>query len=88
MSHFKPEAMKLYRDILRASKLFTWPNESGELWSMVLRKNARYEFEQAKYERDPLIIARLLYVGRDCLNQTTDKYFRAADNLKNGSSSS
>ncbi len=78
----KTEALKLYRDILRASKYFTWTNPAGEPWSAVLKANARKEFEQAKFERDPLIVTRLLFVGRDCLNQSTDKYFKAANAIK------
>lgn len=57
----------------RSARIFTWKNESGEYWSDVLRKNARKEFEQAKFERDPDIIVRLLVVGRDCLNQTNQR---------------
>jgi Complex 1 protein (LYR family) len=68
------EALRLYRDILRASRLFHWPNERGEPWSRVLRTNARKEFEQARFERDPELCARLLVVGRDSLNQTIDRY--------------
>ena len=67
------ESIRLYRDILRASRMFIWRNDKGELWSDLLRKNARKEFEQAKCENDPLVIARLLFVGRDCLNQTKQK---------------
>jgi len=77
----RAESLKLYRDILRATKLFTWPNDSGQLWSDILRKNARQEFEQARMEKDPLVITRLLYVGRDCLNQTTDRYIKAASSI-------
>lgn len=67
------EALRLYRDILRLSRLFTWRNEKGEPWKDIVRSNARKEFEQAKHERDPLVVARLLFVGRDCLNQTSEK---------------
>ena len=72
------ESLKLYRDILRASRMFTWKSQTGEMWSEVLKKNARHEFEQARYERDPLVVARLLVVGRDCLNQTKEKFLAAA----------
>jgi len=64
------DSLALYRDILRASNIFTWTNEQGEQWKYILRSNARKEFEQARYERDPEVVARLLLVGRDCLNQT------------------
>ena len=45
----------------------------------VLRRNARTEFEQARYETDKLIIARMLFVGRDCLHQSKLKLESAAD---------
>ena len=58
--------------------MFTWRNQAGELWSDVLRKNARHEFEQARYETDPVLITRMLVVGRDALNQTREKFLAAA----------
>jgi hypothetical protein len=69
----RKESLRLYRDILRASRLFQYRNEKGELWSEILKKSARKEFEEARFEPDPLIISRLLVVGRDCLNQTIEK---------------
>ena len=75
-------ALALYRDILRAAGQFTWRNNKGELWRDVLKVNARKEFEQAKFERDPAIVARLLFVGRDCLNVTTDKFREAAKTMR------
>lgn len=41
--------------------------------SEVLRRSARQEFEAARHERDPEVIARLIFVGHDCLNKTRDK---------------
>lgn len=76
------ESLKLYRDILRATRLFTWTNEQGVPWRIILCQNARKEFEQARLEKDPLVITRMLFVGRDCLNQTTDKYAKAANAIK------
>lgn len=75
------EALRLYRDIIRSSRAFTWPNEKGELWRDVLRREARKEFEAASVESDPLIVARLLVVGRDCLNQTQEKFNEAANKM-------
>ena len=66
------EALSLYRDILRASRFFLWPNEKGVLWRDVLRASSRKEFEDARYEQDPEIIARLLVGGRDALQQTVE----------------
>jgi hypothetical protein len=44
--------------------------------------NARKEFEAARYERDPVIITRMLFVGRDCLNQTMEKVFSTAKKIE------
>ena len=60
-------------EILRTARRFYWPNDHGESWRDVLRREARKEFEQAREERDPLIVARLLVVGRDCVMQTQYK---------------
>ena len=67
------EAIQLYRDILRACRGFHWCDEEGVPWSEKLRKSARKEFEEARHERDPLIQARLLVVGRQCLDNTMKK---------------
>jgi hypothetical protein len=56
------------------AKCFYWPNDKGEQWSVVLRRNARKEFEEARHERDPLIVARLLVVGRDCLMNVQNRF--------------
>ena len=67
------EALCLYRDIMRASRYFVWRNAQGMLWKDVLRASARKEFEEARFEKDPEIIARLLVGGRDALQQAVDK---------------
>lgn len=78
------EALRLYRDILRGSKHFVWKNEAGVMWRDLLRVQARREFEEARTEKDPAIIAKLLFVGRDCLNQTLWKFEEAAAKMKDG----
>ncbi|XP_078440119.1 LYR family of Fe/S cluster biogenesis protein [Wolffia australiana] len=67
------EALALYRDILRATRFFPWPDSRGVPWREVLRENARREFEQARFERDPEIITRLLIGGRDAVQSALDK---------------
>ncbi|XP_074263762.1 uncharacterized protein LOC141586448 [Silene latifolia] len=67
------EAMCLYRDILRATRFFMWPDSRGILWRDILRENARKEFEDARFEKDPEIITRLLVGGRDAVQAAIDK---------------
>eukprot|EP00244_Chara_vulgaris_P006383 TRINITY_DN2420_c0_g1_i5.p1 TRINITY_DN2420_c0_g1~~TRINITY_DN2420_c0_g1_i5.p1 ORF type:complete len:179 (+),score=34.21 TRINITY_DN2420_c0_g1_i5:246-782(+) len=68
------EALALYRSILRASRLFEWPNERGIPWREVIRQSARQEFEQARFETDPEMVARLLVGGRDALQQALERF--------------
>ena len=67
------EALSLYRDILRATRFFMWPDSRGVLWCDVLRENARKEFEDARFEKDPEIITRLIIGGRDAVQSAIDK---------------
>lgn len=67
------EALSLYRDIIRASRFFLWPDSRGVLWRDVLRENARKEFEAARLEKDPEVITRLLIGGRDAVQAALDK---------------
>lgn len=67
------EALSLYRDIVRATRFFMWPDSRGVLWRDVLRENARKEFEEARFEKDPEVITRLLIGGRDAVQAALDK---------------
>ncbi|MED6199070.1 hypothetical protein PIB30_072495 [Stylosanthes scabra] len=67
------EVLSLYRDILRATRFFTWPDSRGILWRDVLRENARREFEQAKFETDPEIVIKLIVGGREAVDSALDK---------------
>mmetsp|Transcript_7280 Transcript_7280/g.13822 ORF Transcript_7280/g.13822 Transcript_7280/m.13822 type:complete len:116 (+) Transcript_7280:186-533(+) len=69
----RKEALSLYREILRTTKAFHWCDEKGIPWNVKLRKEARNEFELSKEERDPLIIARMLVTGRDCVQRIQQK---------------
>ncbi|WOL07330.1 hypothetical protein Cni_G16070 [Canna indica] len=72
------EALSLYRDILRASRFFTWPDARGVPWREVLRENARREFEQARFESDPEVVTRLLIGGRDAVQKALDKLIESS----------
>ncbi|CAO2817608.1 unnamed protein product [Amaranthus hypochondriacus] len=67
------EALCLYRDIFRATRFFMWPDNRGVLWRDILRANARKEFEEARFEKDPEVITRLLIGGRDAVQAAIDK---------------
>ncbi|KAF6158024.1 hypothetical protein GIB67_004163 [Kingdonia uniflora] len=67
------EALSLYRDIIRATRFFSWTDSRGNLWRDTLRENARREFEEARFESDPEVITRLLISGSDAVQATLDK---------------
>lgn len=67
------EALHLYRDILRATRYYMWPDSRGVLWRDVLRENARKEFEEARFEKDPEIVTRLLIGGREAVESAIGK---------------
>ncbi len=68
------EAKSLYREILRTAKAFHWCDEKGIPWNMKLKAEARKEFEASREEKDPLIIARMLVTGRECVQQIQRKF--------------
>jgi hypothetical protein len=75
------EVLSLYREIWRATRVFTWPNEQGAPWRDVLRLSARREFEAARVEKDPETIARLVVVGRDAVRGALEKFVDKRDQL-------
>lgn len=78
------EALALYRNCLRATRLFEWEDELGRPWRSVLHESTRQEFEAARFERDPEIVTRLLVGGRDCLTKTLEKFAAKQDKLLRG----
>lgn len=71
----RKEALSLYREILRTAKHFHWADDkSGRPWNAILREQARKEFEESRRETDPLVIARMLVTGRDCVQQVQNKF--------------
>lgn len=77
------EALSLYREIVRITALFDWPNEQGIPWRDILRESARKEFEEARYESDPEVINRLLVVGRDAVHQVAEKFMQKHKDFTN-----
>ncbi|OAY84552.1 hypothetical protein ACMD2_03625 [Ananas comosus] len=75
------EALALYRDVLRATRFFAWPDARGVPWRDVLRANARREFEEARFERDPEVVAKLLIGGRDAVQKALDRLVDASKKM-------
>ncbi|KAL9445796.1 hypothetical protein AB3S75_013644 [Citrus x aurantiifolia] len=50
-----------------------WPDERGVLWRDILRESVRKEFEEARFEKDPEIVTRLLIGGRDAVQSALEK---------------
>ncbi|TYZ57459.1 hypothetical protein PybrP1_010847 [[Pythium] brassicae (nom. inval.)] len=78
------EVLRLYREILRTSRRFHWPNEKGELWSALLQKNARMEIEGARYETDREVISQRLIVGWECVKEVRLKFQEKHSELHGG----
>lgn len=75
------EAISLYRQVLRTSRLFVWRNEQGVVWRDLIRSSARQEFEAARFEQDPELIARLLVGGRDAVQAAVDKFLKKREDI-------
>lgn len=75
------EALSLYREVLRYSNLFVWKDEHGRMWKDVIRASARQEFEQARYERDPELINRMIVTGRDAVQRAVEGFMRKRDRI-------
>jgi hypothetical protein len=71
------EALSLYREILRTAKHFHWCDSTGIPWHSKLKSEARKEFEASKEEKDPLILARMLVTGRECVREVQRKFNEA-----------
>ena len=71
------EALSLYREILRTAKAFHWCDENGTPWRNKLRAEARKEFESSREEKDPLLIARMIVTGRECVREVQMKFNEA-----------
>eukprot|EP00239_Pterosperma_sp_CCMP1384_P007609 CAMPEP_0197844022 /NCGR_PEP_ID=MMETSP1438-20131217/988_1 /TAXON_ID=1461541 /ORGANISM="Pterosperma sp., Strain CCMP1384" /LENGTH=247 /DNA_ID=CAMNT_0043454547 /DNA_START=32 /DNA_END=775 /DNA_ORIENTATION=+ len=68
------EALSLFRSVLRASRLFVWRTDQGDIWRDVIRDSARKEFEAARYETDPEMVTKLLVAGRHYTEEALSKF--------------
>lgn len=59
------EVLTLYRDVWKMTSRFDWKNEDGLEWRDILRRSARVEFEEAKDEPNPLVVAQFVLTWKD-----------------------
>ena len=78
----RSEALHLYRKIQRYTALFDWPDENGELWRDKLRASARQEFEAARYEQDPQVVAKLLFTTSEAVEQIMVRFLKKRKQLE------
>jgi len=76
--------IRLYRDIIRCSKRFTWMNEKGMPWNMILKESARKEFEMNRHIKDPKQITSLIVNARESIHQLEYKLQQKQLNLHLG----
>ncbi|ETI48657.1 hypothetical protein F441_07367 [Phytophthora nicotianae CJ01A1] len=77
----RKEVLRLYREILRTTRMFPHRNEQGQLWSDVLHKNARMEIEQNRYETDGETISKRILFGWKCLQEVQEKMMEKQQEL-------
>ncbi|KAL3665090.1 hypothetical protein V7S43_009723 [Phytophthora oleae] len=79
----RKEVLRLYREILRTTRMFPHRNEQGQLWSDVLHKNARMDIEKNRYETDGEIISKHIIFGWKCLQEVQEKMMEKQQELSN-----
>jgi len=67
------EALLLYRHILKFAQVLNWNHKDGTQWSHIIRTSARAEFEAAKEEKDPFLLAKLILTSREALANAREK---------------
>lgn len=67
MSATRLDALRLYRDILRTARGFTWADKDGKPWRQKLMHEARKEFDDKRNVESREEILKLIFVGQDAL---------------------
>lgn len=75
------EVLRLYRDVLKSTSGFFWFNERGECWRDVLRKSARREFDNSKYETDPVLLMKMMLTTREAIAKVQQQIFETQQRL-------
>ncbi|KAL0491318.1 hypothetical protein AKO1_009927 [Acrasis kona] len=80
------EALKLYREVLRTCRMFTWSDENGRPWGLTIKNSARTEFEMSKQEKDPYVLAQSLINARMALDELQERYKKKQEQVNDNSS--
>ena len=81
VSPFRFEAIRLFRHLFIKTRDFTWNTDQGVPWRDVLRASIKQEFQAAKEETDPHIIASLIADARDYMMQIDEKLIQGHSKL-------
>ena len=71
------EVIRMYREVWKMTKRFTWNNEDGEPWKEILRKSSRQEFESLRKETDSMKVGKFLLTWRDSVQRIHEKINKA-----------
>ncbi|GMI48274.1 hypothetical protein TrCOL_g8994 [Triparma columacea] len=71
------EVLSLYRECLRTARAFHHVDSLGNPWNQRLRQEVMKEFREGRRETDPLVVARMLVVGRQGVQEIQRRFNRA-----------
>lgn len=63
------EALALYRQVLRAARLFDFADETGQPWRRRIEQSAREEFEQGRHAQSGEEAAKMVVDGQKALEE-------------------
>lgn len=87
LKNTRKEVLRLYKDILRTCRRFTYTDEKGQPWystqkwgdlrtrSKVLKESARKEIENAKHDTDVAQILEKIVAAREGMVKITEMVF-------------
>lgn len=68
------EALRLYREVVKFSKQMDWPDpKTGLPYGVMVLQSAKKEFEIARFEKDPLMVMKMICTTRESINSIKQK---------------
>jgi hypothetical protein len=77
----KRESLILYRHTVKTCKKFFWRNHDGRLWSEILLKSARNEFETNRNLMDSAEVGKQIVIGKQALIELDEKIIKVQSDL-------